>query len=253
MSPAKARKPRLALVGSDSLKGKEILSVLAAKKFPLASLELFDPDVEEEYSKLSQFRDEAKVVHALTPDALAGLDLVFLAADAKTNLRYGRLASEKEYTAIDLGRGLQCRRSCPGRRGRRQRRDDPEGQAAARGQCPSGHDHPRAPPLDPPGRIRRRQGRRRRPRARFGLRRGGDPGARPAELRAPRKLGPVQEGLPRTSRVQSAGQGRKTGEERLLCPREPGRRRGPAGPRSRASRRSPCPSSSRPSSTPIRS
>jgi aspartate-semialdehyde dehydrogenase len=103
MSPAKARKPRLAVVGSDSLKGKEILSVLAAKKFPLASLELFDPGVEEEYSKLSQFRDEAKVVHALTPAALAGLDLVFLAADAKTNLRYGRLAAENEYMAIDLG------------------------------------------------------------------------------------------------------------------------------------------------------
>ncbi len=103
MPATKSRKPRLALVGSDSLRGKEILSVLSAKKFPLASLELFDPDVEEEYSKLSQFRDEAKVVHSLTPAALEGLDLVFLAADAKTNLRYGRLAAEKEYTAIDLG------------------------------------------------------------------------------------------------------------------------------------------------------
>jgi len=103
MSPAKSRKPRLAVVGSDSLKGKEILSVLTARKFPLASLELFDPDVEEEYSKLGQFRGEAKVVHALTPASLEGLDLVFLAADDKTDLRYGRLAAEKDYTAIDLG------------------------------------------------------------------------------------------------------------------------------------------------------
>jgi aspartate-semialdehyde dehydrogenase len=102
MAPTKPRKHRLALVGSDTLKGKEILSVLALKKFPLASLELFDPDVEEEYSKLSQFRDEAKVVHALSPAALEGLDLVFLAADAATNSRYGRLASEKDYRAIDL-------------------------------------------------------------------------------------------------------------------------------------------------------
>ena len=50
MSATKSRKPRLALIGSDSLRGKEILSVLSVKKFPLASLELFDPDVEEEYS-----------------------------------------------------------------------------------------------------------------------------------------------------------------------------------------------------------
>ncbi len=103
MAPAKSRRPRLALVGSDSLKGREILSIFAAKKFPVATFELYDPDVEEEYSKLSQFRGEAKVVHALTPEALVGLDLVFLAADEKTGLRYGRLAAEKGYHALDLG------------------------------------------------------------------------------------------------------------------------------------------------------
>jgi aspartate-semialdehyde dehydrogenase len=102
MPPAKPRKPRLALVGPDSLRGKEILNVFAAKKFPVASFELFDPEVEEEYSKLGQFRGEAKVVHGLTPAALEGLDLVFLAADEKTNLRYGRLAAEKDYHALDL-------------------------------------------------------------------------------------------------------------------------------------------------------
>lgn len=102
MSPAKSRKPRLALVGPDSLQGKEILTVLAAKKFAVASFELFDPEVEEEYSKLGQFRGEAKVVHGLSPEALKGLDLVFLAADEKTNRRYGGLAAEKDYIALDL-------------------------------------------------------------------------------------------------------------------------------------------------------
>src|SRR5512137_1217190 len=102
MPTAKSRKPRLALVGSDSLKGKEILNVFTARKFPVASFELFDPDVEEEYSKLSQFGGEAKVVHGLSPAALEGLDLVFLAADAATNLRYGGLAAEKGYQAVDL-------------------------------------------------------------------------------------------------------------------------------------------------------
>jgi len=108
MAPAKSRKPRLALVGSDSLKGKEILGILTAKKFPLASLELYDPGVEEEYSKLGQFRGEPKVVHALTPAALEGLDLVFLAADDKTDLRYGRLAAERDFTAIDLGESFNA-------------------------------------------------------------------------------------------------------------------------------------------------
>ncbi|MEN6561861.1 MAG: Asd/ArgC dimerization domain-containing protein [Acidobacteriota bacterium] len=102
MTPPKSRKPRLGLVGSDTLRGKEILEVLTVRKFPLASLELFDPEVEEEYSKLGQFRGEAKVVHALTPAALDGLDLVFLAADEKTNRRCGQMAGEKEYLAVDL-------------------------------------------------------------------------------------------------------------------------------------------------------
>jgi aspartate-semialdehyde dehydrogenase len=103
MPAAKSRKPRLALIGPDSLKGREILSVLRAKKFPLASIELYDPEVEEEFSKLGQFGDEPKVVHALTPSILEGLDLVFLAGDAATNGTYGRLAAEKDYAALDLG------------------------------------------------------------------------------------------------------------------------------------------------------
>lgn len=113
MASTKARKPRLALVGSDSLRGKEILSVLAEKRFPVASLELFDPDVEEEYSKLGQFRDEPKVVHGLSPAALEGLDLVFLAADTATNLRYGRLAAEKDYAALDLAETFNDDASVP--------------------------------------------------------------------------------------------------------------------------------------------
>jgi aspartate-semialdehyde dehydrogenase len=113
MAQPKSRKPRLALVGPESLKGKEILSVLNAKKFPLASFELYDPDVEQEYSKLSQFRDEAKVVHALTPASLEGLDLVFLAADAKTNLAYGRLAAGKDYRAVDLGETFNADATVP--------------------------------------------------------------------------------------------------------------------------------------------
>jgi aspartate-semialdehyde dehydrogenase len=102
MPTAKSRKPRLALVGSDSLRGKEILNIFAAKKTPVASFELFDPEVEEEYSKLGQFRGEARVVHGLTPEALEGLDLVFLAAGEQTDRRYGRLAGEKDFRALDL-------------------------------------------------------------------------------------------------------------------------------------------------------
>lgn len=97
------RQLRVALIGTDSLRGQEIKNLLAASNFPLKTIEFYDPDVEEEYSKLTDFKEEPKVIHH--PDAylLEGLDLVFLAADRETNRRFGYLAREKGYRAIDLG------------------------------------------------------------------------------------------------------------------------------------------------------
>ena len=113
MAATKNKKLRVALIGEDTLHGREIKSVLALKEFPIKSLEFYDPAVEEEFSKLTQFGDEPKVVHHLEPKVLAGLDLVFLAADAKTNAEYGRLAAELDYRAIDLEETFNARADVP--------------------------------------------------------------------------------------------------------------------------------------------
>ncbi|MFB0564903.1 MAG: Asd/ArgC dimerization domain-containing protein [Candidatus Aminicenantaceae bacterium] len=99
----KARqKLKLAIVGTESLRSKEIKSVLSTKKAPVETIDFFDPDVEEEYSKLTQFRGEAKVIHHLDKDSFQDVDLVFLAADKKVNREYGILTKEKKIQAIDL-------------------------------------------------------------------------------------------------------------------------------------------------------
>lgn len=112
-APKKNQKPRFALIGSESLRGREIKRVLAVKKFPLQSLEFYDPDVVEEYSKLTQFKDEPKVVHHLDRKTLEGLDLVFLAADARTNTEYGEGAGNGHYRALDLGETFNHREDVP--------------------------------------------------------------------------------------------------------------------------------------------
>jgi aspartate-semialdehyde dehydrogenase len=104
---------RFAIVGSETLRGREIKSVLSVKKFPLQSLEFYDHDVDEEYSKLTQFRDEPKVVHHLDRKALEGLDLVFLASDARTNVEYGEGAADRHYRAIDLAETFNAREDVP--------------------------------------------------------------------------------------------------------------------------------------------
>jgi len=93
---------RIALVGTESFRGKEIKNVLEGKNYLLNKIEFFDPDIEEEYSKLTDFRGDPRVVLPLDEDAIAGFDLVFLASDKKTNRMYGKLAAEKEFLAIDL-------------------------------------------------------------------------------------------------------------------------------------------------------
>ncbi|MEW5901014.1 MAG: Asd/ArgC dimerization domain-containing protein [Acidobacteriota bacterium] len=110
---AEKRKFRVALLGTDSLRGKEIKNILSAKRFPLAQIEFFDPGVDEEYSKLTQFQDEPRVIRHPDPAAFDGLDLVFLAADKETNRAYGRLAAKKGFQAIDLSETFSAEADVP--------------------------------------------------------------------------------------------------------------------------------------------
>lgn len=107
------KKLKLALVGTDSLRGKEIKDVLSHKNFPLEEIDFFDPDVKEEYSKLTQFRGEPKVIYNLNEDSLLSSDLVFLAADKKISRKYGILARKQKYQAIDLSETFNSEEEIP--------------------------------------------------------------------------------------------------------------------------------------------
>ena len=107
------KKPRVALVGTDTLRGKELKNILSQKKFPIKDIDFFDPDVEEEYSKLTQFRGEPKVIRHLAKESLKGVDLVFLAADKNVNQEFGILASKQKFKAIDLSETFNAREEIP--------------------------------------------------------------------------------------------------------------------------------------------
>lgn len=92
----------IALVGTDSLRGKELKNVLDEKSFPVDTVEFFDTDVEEEYAKLTEFRGEARVIQPYDREALVGSDIVFVAADRTTSLEVGKLAADHKFLAVDL-------------------------------------------------------------------------------------------------------------------------------------------------------
>jgi len=104
---------RCALVGTDTLRGKELKDVLEGKRFPAQVMEFYDTDVNEEYSKLTEFRGEPKVIHPLDKSLLDGLDIVFLAGDTKLNRELGRLALEGRFKAVDVAESFGGDASVP--------------------------------------------------------------------------------------------------------------------------------------------
>ena len=93
---------RLAIVGSDTFRGKELTSLLNKRKIRISGMEFYDPGIEEEFSKLTQFRGEPKVVHRLDEHAFEGTDLAFLAADPETNHKFSPIASKNKTWVVDL-------------------------------------------------------------------------------------------------------------------------------------------------------
>ena len=113
MAASRKKGLSFALVGSETLRGREIKRILNVKRFPLRAFEFYDPDVEEEFSKLTQFGEEPKVVHHLDRRVLEGLDLVLLAADARTNAEIGEAAAGGGYRALDLAETFNARGDVP--------------------------------------------------------------------------------------------------------------------------------------------
>jgi len=104
---------RLALIGTNSMRGKEIKSVLSKKEFPFVSIDFFDSDVKQKYSKLTEFKGDPKVIHYPDENYLSGIDLVFLSADKKVNRKYSELAKKKKFFAIDLNETFNKDRKTP--------------------------------------------------------------------------------------------------------------------------------------------
>lgn len=107
------KKFRLALVGTDTLRGKEMKNLLEKGKLPCECIDFFDPDVSGEYSKLTQFMGEPKVIHPLLEASFSGTDLVFLAADKKSNRKFGDLAGKENFQAIDLSETFNSDENVP--------------------------------------------------------------------------------------------------------------------------------------------
>ncbi len=93
--------PRVALMGSDSLLGREIRD-LAANAEPTLPLRLIAEDEDQE-GALTRLGDEPAVIEALNEDALSDARAVFLAGSAASSRKALELAGEApDFAIIDL-------------------------------------------------------------------------------------------------------------------------------------------------------
>lgn len=104
---------KVVLIGTDSLRGKEMKSVLERAGFLSRDVKMFDPDVEEEFSKLTEFAGEARAIRHLDEDSLSNADIVFLAASKKINRIYGFKAKDQHFRAIDLSEAFNRNKAVP--------------------------------------------------------------------------------------------------------------------------------------------
>ncbi|MCX6560465.1 MAG: Asd/ArgC dimerization domain-containing protein [Candidatus Aminicenantes bacterium] len=106
-------KIKLALVGGDSLRGREFKEALARSSWQGVDIEFFDPEVQEEFGKLTDFRDEPRVVRSLKGEDLEGKDLVFSAAEKSQGPALRLLASKFKFRLYDLSEAFNDDPSVP--------------------------------------------------------------------------------------------------------------------------------------------
>ncbi|MBO4336203.1 MAG: aspartate-semialdehyde dehydrogenase [Desulfovibrio sp.] len=100
-----AKTVRVALVGATGLLGRELLNLLAEKKFPAKELRAFAS--EHSVGESVAFGDDELEVEALTADAFAHCDLAFFCVPAKVAEHYVPLALQAGCLVLDASRAFR--------------------------------------------------------------------------------------------------------------------------------------------------
>ncbi len=95
-------KTKLAIIGGETLRGRELKEALSQSEWAAVDVEFFDPDVVEDYSRLTDFRDEPRVVRTLKGEDLEGKDLVFNASEKASGPALRQMAAEHKFRLYDL-------------------------------------------------------------------------------------------------------------------------------------------------------
>jgi len=97
--PKIARPFEIAVVGATGVVGRETLSILAEREFPVKNVRAFAS--ERSAGELIPFGDDEIEVQALTPDAFDGVEIAFFAAGGSISREYCPIAAKAGAVCID--------------------------------------------------------------------------------------------------------------------------------------------------------
>lgn len=102
---ANDRPYRIGIVGAASLLGKELNDTILDSALAASHVALLD--AEDAAGRLSSAGEEATFIQKLDEDSIAGLDIVFFAADAEITRRYFGAARQANASVVDLTYALE--------------------------------------------------------------------------------------------------------------------------------------------------
>jgi len=96
---------RIAIVGSSSLLGKELVDVLSESSLGGASFTLLDE--EQAAGQVASAGNEAAFIQRIEAGSFTGMDLVFFAGDAEVTRRHWKSARQASASVVDLSYALE--------------------------------------------------------------------------------------------------------------------------------------------------
>lgn len=105
MSEPKDSPYNLALVGASTLKGKEVMSILKDRGFPVGRLALLD--IEEARGQITEFDDEPVIIQPVTKDSFERMAFAVFASSPSFTEAHWQLAEDCGCEIIDLSYHLE--------------------------------------------------------------------------------------------------------------------------------------------------
>lgn len=105
------REPSIAIAGATGLVGRQFISILEEREFPMSSMRLLASERSE--GKVMQVKGQDVVVERLDENSFAGVDIVLFSAGSGVSRRFSPIAAECGAVVVDNSKAFRMEENVP--------------------------------------------------------------------------------------------------------------------------------------------